>query len=344
MKQNSTMWELSGVCLSVVCVVLLILASSAAFAGPTVSVPGSLSRSSLRNDNHLSGAQFNPHGNRSNFKFVSPEPGKTYNESVKVVLAVPPSLPGNPTLTLNIRCRPLTKGIVRRPKQLYNTTYITKPLYTNYYQNKVWSIINAIEIYTKIFRGINIPSPSQFQIEAIIRAGNNITMTTKSGWFRLVYNQRKYRKQKAMLEHCRPGIGFEGEGQRDDFIVPATVRIRVGRLWNTEVDYQIQGNNCQPGLRYEPLSIKPKISSKDEATAILAFYITKPGCYRVRARHKTSDGYGPWSSWRNFKVISKKHNRRFGLIPSFKPQPLKSKAINPQPEPPGGPAMFPNRK
>ncbi len=317
---------------------------------------------SLTKGKQSTGSKFKPIANPNEFKIILPKSGETYRNKFLVDISVPPSLHDNPTITLEIICRPLKKGLLKKRDYTPKTTLLTMPLYSRY-KDRVLTTILARNIHSKVFHGINRFSSSEFKIRAIIHAGK-ISLSQTSAWFRILYDERTYRQENSVLS-LAPGIALESKLKI--FKAPTTVKIRVGNIWNAEINCQIQYNDCQFRNKYRTISLKPKIVTKDETTKILNFFIKKAGCYRVRAQNRKTGASATWSAWCKFTVQAslprvskspsiKKLNasgKKVATLPSsptqklegkgrttsqqFKLNKISPKAINPQPEPPGRP-------
>jgi len=329
-ESHFTKFAISIVSLSLL-LALVVLPASSATAGTKNLTTNSLTRIGPNKNKPSIKTPINP----IDFKIIQPKAGKTYRNEFPVEIKVPPSLPHNPTITLELFCRPLQKGQLKKGSFNPDITLLTMPLYARY-KDRVLSTILARNVHYKIFHGKNAFSSSEFKLKATIRAGTTSVSKT-TGWFRFLYDERSFRQEDSIRCNA-PGIGTVN-GQ-NSFRAPATVKVVVGHFWNAEIESQIQYTDCRFGNNYRTISLKPKISTKNEDTTILTFFIKQAGCYRVRARHRKTGAAATWSPWCKFTVTS--GNVSTGkLIPSTKPFSPHTKMINPQPEPPGRPAMQP---
>ncbi len=311
-------------------------------ASPNVSTkthkmkPTSLPHADVIGGKQTVGSKLKPAEIKSNFKIISPKSGDVYRKQFLVDINVPPALPGHPTITLELICRPLKKGLLKKRTYSPSTTLMTMPLYARY-KDQVRTPVMAYNIQSKVFHGKNRFSVSEFKIKAIIHAGKT-TLTQTSGWFKIQYDDRTYGQANSTVGKSAPGVRLVGTIKT--FKAPAYVKISVGHVWNSEIDYQIQSNNCKFGKKYQTISLKPKITIKDETVKILTFFITNTGCYRVRARHRKTGTVAVWSPWCKFTVTG---NNLSGakLTPSLTPHHIQPKAINPQPKLPGQPTPQP---
>jgi len=261
-----------------------------------------LTHAGLAGGKQAAGTKFAPPANLKEFKFTRPESGKVYRNKFLVDISVPSSLHDNPTITLELICRPLKKGLLKKRAYTPKTNLLTMPLYSRY-KDRVLTTILARNIHSKVFHGINGFSSSEFKIRAIIHTGKT-SLTQTSGWFRLLYDEREYRQENSALS-LAPSVNLESKLQI--FKSPTSVKIRVGHMWNAKITYQIQYNDCQFGKKFRTISLKPKITTKNETTKILNFHIKKAGCYRVRAQNRKTGTNATWSTWCNFTVQTSRH-------------------------------------
>ncbi len=320
--------------------ILAMLPASVAVAGAGNRIPNSLSQAGL-----LANPKSNPSMDLKSFWIIKPESGKTYESQIPVHIRVPADLPGNPTITLKLICRPLKKGLLEKRSYFPKTTLLSMPLYARY-KDRVLTTVMTVNLRNQVFRGAAHFSALEFRIKATIRAGQT-TMSRTSGWFRIHYDDRSYRQENSMLRYA-PGISFEG--QHDTFYAPATVRISVGHSWNCEIEYMVQYCDRKFGKRYQTIPLKAQVATKNEVFTILTFHITKPGYYRVRARNRKPGAQATWSRWCEFTVNDRNFNGISGVGSNdpehkFKRSPLPhtsgARSINPQPEPPGRPVKVP---
>ena len=336
MRKEHTLSTASAYTTGIVSLLLMLvmLPASVAMAGAGNQIPSSLTHTGL-----LANAKVNPDMELKHFRIIKPVGGKTYRNQFPVHIRVPAGLPGNPTITLKLLCRPLKKELLKKRSYIPNSTLLNMPLYARY-KDEVLTTVLAVNIRNQVFRGAVRFSALEFRVKATIRAGQ-ITMSRTSDWFKLLYDDREYRKDNSSL---RNGLGIGIVGQKQTFKAPATVKVQIGHSWNTEFEYVIQYNNCKFGKKYQTIPLKAKIETKNENTKILIFHITKPGCYRIRARTLKPGTKARWSQWKKFTVTDSDISEISGVVNKtldhrFKRSPLphsfRNKTINPQPEPPG---------